>query len=1029
MKHTLNLFCLLVLLTVSIQSQAQSISISGIVTDENRISLPGVNVHIKGTALGTVTDVDGKFELLAPPNGIVQFSYIGYESVESRITNVPLSIVMKEKSTEIDEVVVTALGIKREKKSLSYSVTELKEDAFLVKESNLAAGLVGKVAGVNVVRPTSGAMGSSRITIRGNGSFESNQPLYIVDGVPIDNSNYGQPGLWGGTDGGDGISSLNSDDIESMTILKGGTAAALYGSRAANGAIVITTKKGAKGKPAVEWNSSFTFDTPIVRTDDFQYEYGHGIFGKAPESLATIDMIGPSAWGGKLDGSNIMQFDGVTRPYVAAGKHNFARFYDEAWSLSNNLSVSSGNETMQYRISLGDQRYDDLFPNSKMSRNNISLNLTSELTNKLSLQASVMYLRERVKNRQMLNDYSSNGNVLLWILPPSIDIRSLSPAVDANGDELVLGSVSIWLANPYFIAYKRRQEDAKDRTIGSLQLQYNFNNRWYLRGRAGGDMIFRRSESTTPKGTAYQKDGGISSNFIFNGEFNAEAILGYKSTIGEKWTVNAFTGWNSMAAWYESLSASGSRFIQPDFDIIGNTETTSGGQYKSENYINSLFGQAEMSFNNLLFLTFTGRNDWFSALSLKGKTTPNHIFYPSVGASFLLHEAMHLPSWIYFMKLRSSWAQSGGAVSPYSLALTYRYNEAINGYPTGSINTGTVPDLNLKPLTSTSYELGADIRFLNNRLGIDATYYVRNTNDDIVTARISNTSGYGSVLINAGQINNRGVELLLTATVLQIQKFRWNTSLNFSYNKSEIKRITDKIDSFVMATARAGAANDQGSPAYIYQEVGEPYGIIKGYSYKRDNGEIVFDNDGYPVKGELKKLGEGVHPYTAGFGNRFEYRGFSLNLLIDGKFGGSVFSGTNNMAYYFGIHKNTLEGREGGVVGKGVTLGGTPNKKVVPAMEYYMTLSDRITEEFVYDASFVKLREIAVGYTFPQSLIRKAGLSAVTVSLIGRNLLLLYSKVPMVDPESTFTNGNGQGLEQFGLPATRSWGINLNVKF
>jgi len=1022
------MICLLLLF--SLQAKTQNPSITGRVVDENQVPVIGASVSIDSGSSGTITDIDGQFTIQAPLGTVIQISFIGYETVGVRATAEPMLVVLKENTLMVDEVVVTALGIKREKKALAYSVTELKEDAFRIKDSNLAAGLAGKVAGVNVVRPATGAMGSSRITIRGNGSFGSNQPLYVVDGIPLDNSNYGQPGLWGGTDNGDGISSINSDDIESMTVLKGGTAAALYGSRAANGAIVITTKKGQKGKVKVELNSSFTFDKPIVKTDDFQYQYGQGISGVAPNSQEMALLSGPASWGAKLDGSDVIQFDGVARPYVAAGKKNFSNFYDNAWSLSNNLSISGGSENTQYRLSVGDQRYDDLFPNSKMSRNNISLNLTTELTKRITLQANVMYMRERVKNRQNVNDYSSNGNVLLWTLPPNMDIRSLSPAIKENGDELLLSEMYVYFANPYFIANHRHQEDAKDRMLGSLQLQYNITDNWYIRGKAGGDMIYRRAEGTIPKGTGYLKEGNISANSTYNGEFNAEAIVGYTNRFSDAWSLNAFAGWNSMIAWNENIGAYGSRFIQPNFPVIGNTETTSGGKSRWENYINSVMGQAEVSYKNLLFLTVSGRNDWFSALSMKGKTTPNNIFYPSVGAGLILSEMVKLPSWIPFLKVRGSWAQSGGAVSPYNLALTYAYGEAINGYPTGSISTSTIPNLDLKPLTSTAYEAGFDVRFFDNRLGLDLTYYIRNTTNDIVTAQISSGSGYNNVLINAGKINNQGIELLLTGMPVKTKNFQWNSSFNFSYNKSEIKKITDNVNSFIMATARAGAAGDQGSPAFIYQEVGEPYGIIKGYSYTRDeNNNIVFDSNGLPVKGDIKKLGESIHPYTLGFSNNFNYRNFSLNVLVDGKFGGSVFSGTNNMTCYLGTSKMTLEGREDGVVGKGVKRDGSPNDKAVPAMDYYMNLANNITEEFVYDASFIKLREISIGYSLPKNLVQKAGFTNIMVSLVGRNLWTLYSKVPLVDPESSYTSGNEQGLEQFGLPATRSWGINLNIQF
>ncbi len=1009
---------------------AQQITVKSTVTDELNAPLPGVSISITGTSKGVITDIDGNFSIEAEKENILRFSYLGYKTIERVASDIPSSIIMKEDMQEIDEVVVTALGIKREKKSLAYSVTELKDDAFKVKESNLAAGLAGKIAGVNVVKPTTGSMGSTRITIRGNGSFGSNQPLYVVDGVPIDNPTYGQPGVWGGVDGGDGISSLNSDDIESMSVLKGGAAAALYGSRAANGAIIITTKSGKSGKLSVELNSSYTFEKPIVLNDDFQYEYGQGLSGIAPTSMEMVKLSGPVSWGAKLDGSDVLQFDGETRPYIAHGRDNIKNFYNDAWALNNTLSLSGGSEHIQYRISIGDQRYDDLYPNSNLNRNNVSLNLTTHLTPRLTLQTSAMYMRERVKNRQNVNDYSGNGNVLLWTLPPNIDVRWLSPAITAEGKEMLLSDTYVFFSNPYFVAYHRHQEDSKDRVFGSAQLQYDISERLYLRGKAGGDMIYRRGESVTPKGAGFYPDGSISAYSSYSGEANLEAIAGYKSKFAETWALNAFIGWNSMIEWSESVSASGDRFIQPDFHVIGNTEETSGGKSRWENYINSVFAQTELSYGGMFYLTLSGRNDWFSALSLKNKTTPNNIFYPSVGAGFIISEALSMPDWIPYLKVRGSWAQAGGGIGPYNLALTYGYGVTINGHPTGSISSGTIPNLNLKPLTSITYEGGMDVRFFSNRLGIDATYYVRNTHDDIVSAQISSASGFNNVLINAGEISNKGIELQLSIVPVETKNCTWRSSFNFSYNKSEVIYITDQIDNFIVTQSRTGAAGDEGSPAFIYQEKGEPFGIIKGSSYVRDeNGEIIYNNNGLPIKGDIKKLGEGVHPYTLGFSNNLTYKNIALNILFDGKFGGSMFSGTNDMAYFLGTHKGTLEGREEGVVGKGVKQDGTINDKVVPAMDYYMYLADNISEEFVYDASFIKLRELSLGYTFPASIASKLKMSQLSLSLIGRNLWTLYSNVPMVDPESGYSSGNAQGIEQWGLPATRSFGFNLNVKF
>lgn len=1065
MRHTIHYLLLSCFLFIANSVYAQQINVHGQILDEIGESMPGVTISVKGTTSGTISDLDGKFNLKATKGATIVFSFVGYETAYAKAGEQPLNITMKENAVQVDEVVITALGIKKEKKALAYSVTEVKgDDMNRVKSSNLANGLVGKVAGVNVVKPSSGVMGSSRITIRGNGSLNGgNQPLYVVDGVPMDNSGYGQAGMWGGNDGGDGISSINSEDIESMSVLKGGTAAALYGSRAANGAIVITTKKGVAGKPKVEYSMSYTNDSPIVKNDDYQWEYGSGMSGMNPDKMAYYSVmqglitngvpesmipqymeqmagtvastatllakqLGMLSFGGKLDGSDVTQFDGVKRPY-SANKNNFKNFYDNAWSLTNNISISGGSSTTQFRIALGDQRYHDLFPNSKMERNNITLSLNSQMTDKFSIKANVMYVRERSKNRPNLGDIIMNGNTFLWIAPANIDIQSLSPAVDEAGNEL-LPSGSGWISNPYFIAQKRSQSDSKDRVIGSLQAQYNFTPNWYLRGRFGGDMINRRAEDVIPMGSGYDVNGSISNSATYNGEFNAEAIAGYTNAWNEnKFTFDAFVGWNTMGTWWDSTSSSGSRFVGEGFNSINNTKTKSGGKSFSESYINSIFGQAEFSYKSMVYLTLSGRNDWFSALSYQGKSASNHIFYPSVGLGFILSEAIDMPSWISYMKLRGSWAESGGAVGPYQLGLNYGYNQSFNGYPIGSINQSTIPDMNLKPLTSISYEGGFEARFLNNRLGLDFTYYVRNTKNDIVSAGISSGSGYDNVRINAGKVNNHGVEVLLTATPVQSRNFTWNSSFNFSYNKSEIKHITDDIKSFILETSRTGYQGGDGAPGYIYHEVGQPYGIIKGYPYKRnENGEIIYKN-GIPVRGEITKLGESVHPYTMGFSNSFTCHNFTLSFLIDAKFGGSILSGTNNNTYTFGRHINTLPGREGGVIGKGVKEDGTPNDVKVDAMTYYMAIGNSITEEFVYDASFIKLREVSLGYNFPKSIINKIGLSDLSLSVVGRNLWNIYDKVPLVDPESSFNNGNAQGLEMYGLPATRSIGFNLNVKF
>lgn len=1049
--------------TEQIKEESQKnipVTVRGNVIDEQGEPIIGASVQVKGTTTGTITDINGEFSLPTETGKILVISYIGYQTAQPKVTGKSMNIQLAESAVRVDEVVVTALGIKKEKKALAYSVTEVKgDDMNRVKVANLATGLAGKVAGVNVSKPASGVMGSSRIIIRGNGSLNgSNQPLYVIDGVPMDNSNYGQAGMWGGSDGGDGISSINSEDIESMSVLKGGTAAALYGSRAANGAIVITTKKGAVGRVKLEYNMSYTNDKLVFKGDDLQWEYGAGAYGMSPETLAyqtavqqagamglpdsmipmLVDKIAPVlasqmgmlSFGGKLDGSNVMQFDGVRRPYVAsAGKNNFENFYNDAWSLTNNIAVSGGTDKVQFRIGVGDQRFQDLMPNSKLERNNITMSVNSKLDEHLTIKANIMYVRERAKNRPGLGDLTHNANATLYLLPANIDVRNLDKRVNDDGSEF-LPTGQTFIGNPYFIAYNRTQKDSKDRIIGSVEAQYNFTPNWYLRGRFGGDMINRRTENVTPRGTAVDPQGNISNGSTYNGEFNAEAIAGYTNTFKDNlFSLDAFVGWNTMGSWYNSLSANGTGFIQPGFNVIGNTGVTSGGQSKSESYINSLFGQAEFSYKSMLYLTVTGRNDWFSALSYHGKTTPNHIFYPSVGAGFIISEAVKLPSWIPYLKVRGSWAQSGGGVGAYNLGLTYSFNQKFHDYPIGSVGPGTIPNLNLKPLTSISYEGGFEARFLDNRLGLDFTYYVRNTKDDIVNAGVSSSSGYSDVRINAGKVHNRGIELMLTATPVRTRNFTWNTSFNFAYNKSEVKKITDEINEFPLETARTGHDGDNVGPAYIYHQVGQPYGIIKGIAYKRnDKGEIMYQN-GLPMQDGIKKLGETVAPYTLGFSNSFTYRGFNLSFLIDAKIGGDIFSMTNGHMYSFGRHIDTLPGREGGVIGKGVKEDGvTPNDVKVDAMTYYMAVAG-VTEQFIYDASYVKLRELSFGYNFPQQWVKKIGMSALSLSIVGRNLWNIYDNVPLVDPESSFSNGNGQGFESYGIPATRSIGFNLNVKF
>ena len=424
-----------------------------------------------------------------------------------------------------------------------------------------------------------------------------------------------------------------------------------------------------------------------MNSDQLAIATGAG-YGMTPEQA--ISQLAPTlakqmsvmSFGSKMDGSNVTQYDGISRPYSPTARNNFKDFYDNAWSVTNNIAVSGGNEKIQFRVGAGDQRFHDMQPNSKLERNNITLNLTSRMNEHFSLKANIMYVRERAKNRPNLGDITSNANASLWQLAPNYGLSDMKITND-DGTEYEVNAQG-YVINPLFVVYKNSQKDAKDRIIGSVEVQYNFTPNWYLRGRAGGDMINRRAENVTPWGTARGavKEGNISNSAEYHGEFNTEAIAGYTNSFKDGLvSVDAFIGWNTMASWSDATSSYGDQFVVPGFNTINNTKTKSGGHSTSESYINSLFGQAEMSYKSMIYLTLTGRNDWFSALSYKGKTSPNHIFYPSVGLGFILSEAIQMPSWFPYLKLRGSWAQSGGAVGAYQLGLTYSYADAYRKYP------------------------------------------------------------------------------------------------------------------------------------------------------------------------------------------------------------------------------------------------------------------------------------------------------------------------------------------------------------
>jgi len=1048
MKNHLLILLMALLCSSSLWAQQ---TVSGTVTGaDDDAPLIGASVVVQGTSIGTITDFEGRYSLEVPgPESVLVYTYTGYEPQEVTVGNQSVIDLALSAGVALDEVVVTALGMERDKKALSYSVTEIGGEGFQeARELNVANALAGKVAGVNVSNIASGPAGSSRVVIRGNVSLAgNNQPLYVVDGIPIDNSGFGQAGLWGGSDEGDGISSINPDDIESMTVLKGANAAALYGSRASNGVILITTKSGKARKGlGVEFNSNFVFENDLDFYD-FQEEYGHGQQGRAPADAAEAWNVGASNnWGSRLDGSMVPQFDGVSRPYTFQTYNNLDRFYRTGSTWTNTIGLTGGNEDHNARLNFSVLNNESILPNSGFDRYNLSLAYNGKFGKRLSIQSRILYSNEEALNRPRLADSPGNAPQGLLRLPVNYNVDDIKgdpnklgavtedfipPDGKAPGEELQI-STDLWNQNPWWAAYQFENTDRRDRIITNQTARLDITDFLYVQGRFGMDWYTRRERDLTPYGTGYQRQGSLGEREQRIREINLEGTLGFDQTFGD-FSVNAFVGANRMRRSFEQLALNGSQFNIPFFHTFANLANQNPGYAFNEKGINSVFGSVSLGFRSFLYITATARNDWFSTLSPE----TNDILYPSIGGSLVFTELLNVSpnSFLSFGKLRGSWAQVGGDTDPYRLLLTYSLGQGHLGRPTASISQNNIPNQALVPLTSTEWEIGFDLRFFNNRLGVDFTYYNQKTTDDILSAQISPTTGFDATVINIGEMRNTGVELLLTGSPIRKTNFSWDVAFNFSLNDNEVVSLAEGIDQFQTGEPRTRVA-------FTNNIVGRPFSTITGFTQQYINGQPVFDpNSGQPIRSnETAILGQGVHRFVGGLTNTFTWKGLYLDFLIDFKADGDLYSGSNARWVGQGMHKMTVEptsgpgfvseGRESLTV-TGVDPEGNPVNLTLDATEIpgfwgqYQNLSDR----FMYDASFVKLRQFSLGYSLPTRLLANTPLQTARFSIVGRNLLLLYSSVDNVDPESNYQNTNSQGLEYFGMPQTRSFGFNLRVTF
>jgi TonB-linked SusC/RagA family outer membrane protein len=1067
------LFFTIMTVTASMAWAQNTVSGKVISEAEDGMALPGVSILIVGTTTGTVTDADGNYKISVPSGDVtLRYSYIGYINQDIVVGNqTVIDVTLLEDATQLEEVVVTSLGIARSTKALNYSVTEVDGDNFTeAREKNLANQLTGRIAGVNVSNIASGPAGSTRVIIRGNKSLEgNNQPLYVIDGMPIDNSNFGNAGIWGGRDEGDGMTSISPDDIASIEVLKGANAAALYGARAANGVINITTKTGSSRKGiGVEFNSNFVFET-LYDMRELQREYGQGNYVLSDPADPDSDRIpvaprdqqegtswNTTSWGPRLGSGTFVAFDGIQRPYEDQGDQ-FPSWFENGWTFTNTLALTGGNANQNFRFAFSDLRNEGIVPNSGMNRQNFTLSMNSKFGKRFSANAKLMYSHEEIKNRPRLSDSPMNGILAMYYLPANSDIdwyrgdpdklgavpldaddASLQIWQKAPGEELPAGQHN-WHQNPWWVAYQNEQMDTRDRLIGSAQLQYDITDWLWLRGRAGLDWYTRLREEITPQGTSYQRGGSMSENERRVRETNLEWMLGMNDTYGPI-SVTAFVGGNWMRRHYEELNLSGNGFNVPFEEFINNTVTRNWGYGISETGINSIFGSAEIGYKGFLYLTATARNDWFSVLNPEN----NSILYPSIGASWVFSDNINnLPNWFSFGKVRASWAQVGNVtVGAYSTNLTYSLKNSHLAYTLASYSSaggsgGTIPNPGLKPLTSTELEIGADLRFFQDRLGLDFTWYDQESTDDILRATISNASGFGNTTVNVGRISNTGVEILLYGTPVK-KALTWDISLNFARNNNLVEELIEGNDELSLEEPRTRTVR-------VKHIVGYPYGMLTGWVQKTTpDGTPVYESNGAPVRSDAYEIiGYGVPDFTGGLENSFTWKNINLSFLIDFKSGGNIFSGTNVRLTQTGLTEITLEGRDpsdpksvSGAIQTGEDANGDPiyapfDYTMTPdeSRNYWNQLANRATDEFTYDASYVKLRQLTLGYSFPRSVLANTPFVNLTLSFVGRNLWIISKNTPNIDPESSYTSSNSQGLDYFGQPSVRSWGFNLRMGF
>jgi len=1043
------------LLIICSSSTLYSQTVTGTVTDRNQQPLSNVTVQIKGTNTATTTNNAGHFQIAASGTDTLVFTSVGFAMVEVAVDRkTTLSVNLQEGSQNLDAVVVTALGIAKDSRRLGYATSSVKADELTVNRTpNLMNALQGKVAGVNISGLGTGPAGTSKIRIRGQSSISGqNNPLIVINGIPIDNTNFGTnptaSGSVGGdgaiavrgggntSDGGDGLSSINPDDIENMTILKGAAAAALYGSRAKDGVIMITTKTRGKGKGiGLSYNINYTNEKPLDFTD-YQYEYGQGENGLRPTTPNPTS--GQWSFGEKFQpGMTQILFNNLTVPYEPQ-RDNIKKFFRNGENLTNTVTMEVGGEKGGLHLSLGNLDSKGVVPNNSFNRKTFNLGFSYNLSDKLSFLGNANYSIEKNNNPPNIANQDNSIPTVIYNMANSMPLDVLNAnKYNSDGNEYIY-SRFMNRTNPYWVLAEQFQNIRRDRIFGNFSVKYDILPWLFIQGRIGQDY-WSRDQDYNNFPTGHASRGPAPPGFV-NGvytqearrfrETNADFLISADRNFGV-FGLNVTAGGNQMRRRSDLNS------VQVTDFIIRGLYTVQNGRAKDPLYdlqkrgVNSLYGSAEVSWNEMIYVNGTLRNDWFSTLSVDNRS----ILYPSISASYVFSESLKNLSWLTLGKLRLAYGEVGSDtdVPPYADVLFYTINPNLIGMPGGSSqplggpNSNTVPNDNLRPMRISEAEIGIELKMFNNRVGFDFAAYRKITTDQIVQAQISDASGFVDTRINSGESRNIGWEALLSIVPVQSKNFRWEFTANTSYNKTKVlSLLTDKDGERI--TVGTHVFNGE-----LRQIVGMEMGQIAGFGYKRDaKGNRIFANNGVPVRtDDLVTFGSALPKWIGGFLNSFNYKGISFSFLIDYKLGNKMLSGTNFNLIREGNHKMTLEGREGGVIGKGVNLAGAENKVATPVQTYWEHLrSQAIIEPVVYNAGYWKLRQITLGYDFTKYLPSKWPVKGVKLSFVANNVLILKKWVDNIDPETFgYSSDNLVGMESTGLPSTRGLGLNLNVKF